>query len=82
VGRLGLELGRLESTSVVSREFQYCVSILKSSGWLRICSRRSWYSVLRPKMLGSVMGQEKFAGLTRACSWLTMLTSQTEVFYL
>jgi len=32
-------LGRSESTSVVSRESQYCALILKLSGWLRIHSR-------------------------------------------
>ena len=31
-GRLGVELGRVESTSVVSKESQYWASILKLSG--------------------------------------------------
>ena len=32
LGRLGDELGRVESTSVVDKESQYRASILKSSG--------------------------------------------------
>jgi len=81
-GRLGDELGRLELTSVVSKDSQYRASILKLSGWLRICSSRSWYSVSRPKAFGSIMGREKFAGLTRACLWLIMLTSHKGLFHL
>jgi len=82
VGRLGGELERLEFTSVVSKESQYWALILKLSGWLRIHSRHSWYLVSCLKAFGSVIGWEKFVGLTRACSWLIMLTSHKEVFHL
>src|SRR6266704_1607097 len=82
LGRLGDELGRSEVISVVSSESQYRLSIPKSSGWFRILSRRSWYSVSLPKAFGSVMGREKFEGLTKACSWLMIFTSHAEVSHL